>query len=183
MLNTRYIIFPDKDRNPIAQFNPEAMGNAWFVKAYKLVANADSEIVALTNFKPDSLAIVDQRYASFVKDFKFNNDTNASINLTYYSPNKLTYQYSSRTPQFTVFSDIYYDKGWNLYIDGKKHDYFRVNYVLRAAILPEGNHEVVFAFEPTSYYTGEKISLASSLLLLIFAIFVFYKELKPSEKA
>ncbi len=183
MLNTRYIIFPDKDRYPVAQFNPEALGNAWFVKSYQLVANADSEIMALTHFKPDSTAIVDQRFTSFVKDFQFGNDTTASISLTSYSPNKLTYQYSSLTPQFTVFSDIYYDKGWNLYVDGKKHDYFRVNYVLRAAILPEGTHEVVFAFEPSSYYAGEKISLASSLLLLIFAIFVFYKELKLSEKS
>ncbi|MCX7862767.1 MAG: YfhO family protein [Bacteroidales bacterium] len=181
MLNTRYIIYPDKDRNPVAQYNPEALGNAWFVKAYRMVENADSEIVALSKFKPDSVMIVDKRFAHFVKDFKYQHDSAAYIHLTYYSPNKLVYQYQSSTPQLTVFSDIYYDKGWNLYIDGKKYDYFRANYVLRAALLPKGKHEIIYSFEPTSYYTGEKISLASSLILLFFAIFVFYKEFKKIE--
>jgi hypothetical protein len=179
MLNTRYIIYPDKDKNLAVQFNPMALGNAWFVKAYKVVENADSEIEALSNFNPDSIAIVDKRFANYLNNFKYQKDTNAYIRLVEYSPNKLKYVYSSLYPQFTVFSDIYYDKGWNLYINGKKHDYFRVNYVLRASILPAGKYTLEFIFEPKSYYIGEKISLASSLILLILTIFVFYKELKP----
>jgi hypothetical protein len=178
MLNTRYIIFPDKDKNPAAQFNPLALGNAWFVKAYKIVENADSEIMALTNFKPDSIAIIDKRYSKFVDNFKYTLDTTAYIKLTFYSPNKLIYQYNSKTPQLTIFSEIFYDKGWNLYLNGIKHEYFRANYVLRASVLPQGNYTVEFRFEPSSYFIGEKISLASSLLLLVFAIFVFYKEYK-----
>jgi len=176
MLNTKYIIFKGQNQEPVAQYNPEALGNAWFVKAYKMVENADSEMAALTNFKADSVAIVDKRFANELKDFKFNPDTTAKIKLVFYSPNKLSYTYNAQSPQFTVFSDIYYDKGWNLYVDGKKSNYFRVNYVLRAAILPSGKHQIDFVFEPSSYYVGEKISLASSVLLLLFAIFVFYKE-------
>lgn len=180
MLNTRYFIFPDKDRNPVAQFNPEALGNAWFVKAYKLVENADSEIVALTHFKPDSVAIIDKRFSKHLENLTFSYDTSAYIKLVQYSPNKLTYEYQSKSPQLTMFSEIHYDKGWNMYINDKKYDYFRANYVLRAAVLPEGKHTIEFRFEPSSYFIGEKISLASSLLLLVFAIFVFYKELKIS---
>lgn len=176
MLNTKYIIFPGQDHQPAVQLNPDAMGNAWFVKAYKIVENADSELSALTHFKPDSVAIVDKRFENELKGFTFTNDSSAQIKLTSYSPNKLTYSYSSKNPEFTVFSDIYYDKGWNLYIDGKQSPYFRVNYVLRAAILPEGTHKIEFIFEPKSYYIGEKISLASSVILLLIAIFVFYKE-------
>jgi len=176
MLNTKYIIFPGQDRQPAVQLNPDALGNAWFVKAYKVVENADSELSALTNFKPDSVAIVDKRFENELKGFTFTNDSSAQIKLTNYSPNKLSYSYNSKNPQFTVFSDIYYDKGWNMYIDGKQSPYFRVNYVLRAAILPNGTHHVEFVFEPKSYFTGEKISLASSVILLLIAIFVFYKE-------
>lgn len=176
MLNTKYIIFQDKDHQPAVQYNPNSLGNAWFVKAYKIVANADSEMAAITNFKPDSIAIVDKRFESYIMNFKFNIDSTATIKLTYYSPNKLSYDYNAQWPQFTVFSDIYYDKGWNLYIDGKKSPYFRANYVLRAAILPSGKHQVDFVFEPSSYFVGENVSLASSLLLLFFAVFMVYKE-------
>jgi len=180
MLNTRYIIFPDKDRNPVPQLNPGALGNAWFVKTYQLVENADSELAALSTFRPDSVAIVDKRFQQYVSSFNYNKDTAAYIKLISYSPHKLIYDYYSTTPQLTVFSDIYYDKGWTLYIDGKKHDYFRANYVLRASVLPAGKHTIEFKFEPSTYYNGEKISLASSILLFILAIFALYKELYKS---
>ena len=54
-----------------------------------------------------------------------------------------------------------------MYIDGKESPYFRANYVLRAAQIPVGNHKIEFIFHPASYYTGEKISLAGSILLVL----------------
>ena len=77
-----------------------------------------------------------------------------------------------------AFSEIYYDKGWNLYLNGEEHPYFRANYVLRAMELPAGNHKIEFKFEPEKYFLGEKISLASSAVLIILLIFVAYRELK-----
>jgi uncharacterized membrane protein YfhO len=77
-----------------------------------------------------------------------------------------------------VFSEVYYDKGWNMYVDGVKKPYFRADYVLRAAQLEAGNHKVEFKFEPTSYYLGEKISLVGSILLLAALGFAFYSERK-----
>ena len=44
--------------------------------------------------------------------------------------------------------------------------------------IPSGSHTVEFKFEPSTYYTGEKISLASSSILVLMLIFVLYKELK-----
>ncbi|HIE15769.1 MAG TPA: hypothetical protein EYP69_02475, partial [Bacteroidales bacterium] len=44
MLNTKYFILPDNNNQPVVRQNPDALGNAWFVKGYQLVANADSEI-------------------------------------------------------------------------------------------------------------------------------------------
>jgi uncharacterized membrane protein YfhO len=32
---------------------------------------------------------------------------------------------------FAVFSEIYYDKGWQAYIDGNQAEFSNVNYVLR----------------------------------------------------
>jgi uncharacterized membrane protein YfhO len=73
-----------------------------------------------------------------------------------------------------VFSEIYYDKGWNSFIDGKPAPHFRANYVLRAMAVPKGKHTIEFRFEPEGYAIGEKVSLGSSLgLVLLFALGVF----------
>ena len=97
-----------------------------------------------------------------------------------YKPNHLTYKSEAATEQLAVFSEIYYEKGWNAFIDGKPAPHFRTNYVLRAMRIPAGKHIIEFKFEPKVYYTGEKISLAGSvLLLLLFAAGVFV-EVKKS---
>ena len=77
-----------------------------------------------------------------------------------------------------IFSEIYYDKGWNAYVDNKLTPHFRANYVLRGMQVPAGNHTVEFKFEPTSYYTGETVAYASSIILLLLLGFVSYKEFK-----
>lgn len=164
MLNTRYIIY-DLNSAPIR--NPHPLGNAWFVADFKIVGNADDEILAMKNFNPSETAIVDQRFISHIHEVNLTKETGGKIELTEYQPNYLKYEYSASSARFTVFSDIYYNKGWNAYIDGEPVSHFRVNYVLRALIVPEGKHTIEFKFEPKSYYTGNKISLASSLLLVL----------------
>ncbi|HOP13107.1 MAG TPA: YfhO family protein [Lentimicrobium sp.] len=170
MLNTKYYIVNDANRKPSLQINMDATGNAWFVNTYKMVENADQEIDALTNFSPESTAIVDKRFAQQLSGFSSMPDTNAFIQLTEYQPNKLKYKYQAATDQLTVFSEIYYDKGWKAFIDGKPAPYFRANYVLRAMIVPAGSHEIEFRFEPRVYFTGEKISFAGSLLLILLIL-------------
>jgi uncharacterized membrane protein YfhO len=78
----------------------------------------------------------------------------------------------------TVFSEIYYPKGWNAYVDGKLTAHIGVNYVLRGMVLPAGKHEVVFKFEPDAYYQGEKIAMAGSIMLFLFVIGGVFMQLK-----
>lgn len=170
MLNTKYFIVPGENKQPEARINFEALGNAWFVRDVKMVKNADEEINALDTFRPKETAIVDQRFESFIKGHPFSFDSTAVINLKSYSPNHLTYEYSSVSSQLAVFSDIYYDKGWHAYIDGKESPYFRVDYILRAMMVPAGKHSIEFRFHPKVYYTGEKISLAGSSILILAAL-------------
>ncbi len=182
MLNTKYFIVPGPDKQPMAQRNYEALGNAWTVKQIKWVKNADEEINALNEFSPSTEAVIDERFKSQLEGKTFGGDSSATINLKSYKPNELVYEYNGgTTPQFVVFSEIYYDKGWDAYIDGKPADYVRCNYVLRGMLLPEGKHEIVFKFYPKSYHTGEKIALAGSILLLILVGFGIYKEIKINQ--
>lgn len=167
MLNTKYFIVPGKDREPVVQRNMYALGNAWFVSAYKLVDNADQEIDALKDFNPADTAIIDKRFSKMLEGYKPGKDTLSKITLTEYNPNLLKYDYHATKDLLAVFSEIHYDKGWNAYVDGKLTPHFRVNYVLRGMVAPAGKHSIEFRFEPKSFYTGEKISLAGSLLLLL----------------
>ncbi|HPA31709.1 MAG TPA: YfhO family protein, partial [Bacteroidia bacterium] len=170
MLNTKYLIVSDKGQQPVAQLNPGAIGAAWFVDTVKTVENADAEIKALENFNPRTIAFVDKRFENTLKSFAPQHDSTATIKLNSIVCNHLVYETQTALPQFCVFSEIYYDKGWNAYIDGQKADYVRANYVLRAMAVPAGKHKIEFKFEPEVYFTGEKISLAGSIvLLLLFA--------------
>jgi len=182
MLNTRYFIVPDQKRNPVAQYNPGALGNAWFVNAYQLVENADSELKALTGFKPDSLAVIDKQFAPLLGNEKPEKDSLDFIRLDTYAPNALSYSYKSKNPALAVFSEIYYPKGWNAYVDGNLTPHFRADYVLRAMVLPAGDHKVIFKFEPKAFFIGEKISLFSSIALIALILVLAFTEILRTRK-
>jgi len=182
MLNAKYFILPNQQSGePMAQPNPGALGNAWFVGEIKWVPNADTEIKALSDFDPSKTIIIDERFRKEA-DVKFSFDSAASIKLTSYNPDALAYDYQSASPQMTVFSEVFYDKGWNAYVDGVLQPHFRANYVLRAMVLPSGKHKIEFKFEPQSYYTGEKISLAGSILLFLFAGGLLFMHFRKNRK-
>jgi len=178
MLNTKYIITQDPKTGAYKmQNNATAAGHAWIVQRIQYVKDADEEMKAISSFDPKTEAIVDNRYKSVIDDKReIGSDASAFIKLESYHPDHLVYNYSAPRDVIAVFSEIYYDKGWNMYVDNIKKPYFRADYVLRAAQLEAGNHKVEFKFEPVSYYMGEKISLAGSLLLLGALGFAFYGE-------
>ncbi|MFC2116181.1 YfhO family protein [Bacteroidota bacterium] len=170
MLNTKYFILPVQNGEPAARENPEALGNAWFVKRISQVTSADEEIAALDNFDPSEEAIIDERWAEYIQEFSFAEDSNASIILTEYRPNRLEFEFRSEVDQLTVFSDIYYEKGWNVSIDGEPAENFRANYILRAMVIPAGSHEIVFHFDPSTYHVGRTFTATSSILLLLLSL-------------
>lgn len=167
MLNTKYLIL-DPSRAPL--LNPYASGNVWFVKDVVWVEDANEEIKVLSQYDLKTSAIIDKRFKNQFSFSTLESDSLASIQLTSYEPNYLTYQSSSSTSQLAVFSEIYYQKGWNAYIDGEKVPHARANYVLRALEIPSGSHVIEFKFEPSSYFIGKKISLFSSLLMILLLL-------------
>lgn len=172
MLNTKYVITGQG-----LQVNPEAAGNAWFVKGVKLVANANEEILALKNFKAADTAVVDQRFRNEVRPFT--PDSAAAIHLVSYSPDHLVYSSNAGSDQLAVFSEIYYPDGWQSYIDGRAVPHFRADYLLRAMMVPAGTHKIEFRFEPASVPLGRTVSATGSVLLFLLigaAGFVAYRK-------
>ncbi len=164
MLNAKYIIY-SPDAPPVK--NPKALGNVWFVERDSMVKNANAELAAINNFDPSKVAIINDVFKNQIRQSEYPSSTGDTISLEKYEPDRLSYKYHTSGERLAVFSEIYYPKGWECTIDGKASDYFRTDFILRGMILPGGDHEVVFQFKPAAYYTGNKISLASSILLFL----------------
>jgi hypothetical protein len=179
MLNTKYIIWPGREQ-PIAITNPQANGNAWFVKKITVVANADSEMVYLykTNTKTD-VVIQQKNKEGIITSNNYKAD--GKITLQSYKPNALVYETQSTDKEFAVFSEIYYPKGWNAYIDGNVTPYACVDYLLRGMEIPAGKHKVEFKFEPAIYKTGNTISIIGSILVLLSVAGAIYLSTKNKE--
>ena len=186
MLNTKYIIANDprqyqenKPYPPIARVNPHALGNAWAVSNVETVKTANDEILKLRDIDPATTAVVSEEFGAMVPtDF---GGGNFNIELTDYHPNRLSYNSNSDKAQLVLFSEFYYGKGWNAYIDDKPVDHFRANYVLRALSVPAGQHKIDFRFEPTSYFVGNTISLIAILILFAVLGWVIFQQFKTKE--
>ncbi len=170
MLNTKYFIVSGEDGKAQAQYNAQALGNAWFVSDIQWVGSAEEEMKALDSFNPLDTAVIDTRFKTTLGDIpaltKIPGDT---IRLTSYKPNELTYTANSVNGGLAVFSEIYYPKGWKVTIDGKPVKEIRADYVLRALYIPGGTHDIVFRFDPDSVKISERIAfIALALIGLLF---------------
>jgi uncharacterized membrane protein YfhO len=115
--------------------------------------------------------------------YSFGKDSAASITLTKYGLQDLSYQSKNSKAGLAVFSDIYYPYGWKAYVDGKETEIMKANYVLRAIKIPAGEHKVEFKFHPDSFYKGSGIAAICSLLIFVlsgFSLFKLFKS-KPEE--
>ena len=183
MLNVKYVIQQDEEGKNIPSLNPDANGNAWFVNKLIEVKSADAEIKALENLDVKKEAVVNTSRFTTINRFNFHTDSLAAVALTDYKPNHLTYRSTNPNAGILVFSEMYYENGWNAYIDGQPKDHFRVNYVLRALNVPGGDHTIEFKFEPQVIKKGSQITLASSIILgLIILGGIGYSVRRSSKK-
>ena len=174
MLNTKYIIFPDNEGTLRVQQNNEANGHAWYIDEIKFVDSADDEIRALDSLKTDQEVVIESVFQDELEKYSFKKDSTASISLQKYKANELVYKSNSNKTQLAVFSEMYYKNGWNAYVDGEKTQIIRANYVLRALVVPKGEHIIEFKFEPTVIKQGNTITLVSYVLLVLIPLGWFF---------
>jgi len=179
MLNTKYIIYP-KDNQMSYYPNFDAFGNAWIASDIQWVATPNEEIDAIATTDVKNVAIVNEEFKNLVADFK-PSPAEGTIQLVDYKPNQLTYNFDSSKDELVVFSEIWTQKGWTMKIDGVESPLFRADYILRSAIIPAGQHEIVMRYEPKIWKLGNTIQFITSFILvagLIMAIYMTYKKRK-----
>ena len=170
MLNTKYIISPDGE----VVLRESALGAAWFVDAVLGVRGAAEEIQSLGLVDLASTAVVDERDLPNQTAFS----TEGEIALVEYAPNRLKYHYTATEPVFAVFSEIFYDKGWSVAVDGEPADALRVDYILRGIELPAGEHIVEWSFRAPHWGFVNFVTVVCSLLVLAALALAVYKNKK-----
>ena len=169
MLNTKYMIFGDAEK-PEAVTNPQSNGNAWFVSDLKFVKNPNEEIKQIGEVDTKKIAIISQDDQKYFEGKEIAADSTAFLNLTKYQPNELEFKSQSKTPQLAVLSEIYYPKGWKMFIDNKEVPYIKADYLLRAVHVPAGNHTLKMIFAPEVIAKGKLISMICFGLFLLLSL-------------
>lgn len=162
MLNARYFIVGDT----AAHYNPEALGNAWFIDHLSYVATPNEEMSFMDDFNPATEAVADKRFEAILGAASPNAEGDTIFETTY-SPKALTYHAESRNGGIAVFSEVYFPWGWKATIDGKDAEIGRVNYVLRAMRIPAGSHTVHFEFAPDSVTATETMAYIAIIVIYI----------------
>ncbi len=162
MLNTKYFIVEGEGK-PVAMLNDGANGAAWFVEEIAYATSAKEEMMLLDGVDTEYTAIVNVEYAPLLKDVTLSEGV---ISLVKYKPNNLVYRYTSSEGGLCVFSEIYYDKGWRAYIDGREANYLRVDWLLRGMVVPAGSHTIEWRFRAPMFTLVEGVTLCFSLIIL-----------------
>ena len=163
MLNTKYII----TRQGVIP-NPDALGNAWFVNNVQFVPTPDDESAALNTIDLRTTAVADEQFREVLSCTTHPSAADEII-LTEYKPNALTYHATTSADRVAVFSEIYYPEGWHIYVDGKEIRLGRVNYVLRAAVIPAGDHTIKMEFVPNAL-KWDKLGYALVIIAILLSI-------------
>lgn len=188
MLNTRYLMVNTQGNQATPLRRTSALGSCWFVQGIRTVDNANAEILALNSFNPYDTAIVDQsQWADRVAGLTFApRDSSESIQRihTYpQTPDRLTYKSHTSSSRLAVFSEVFYAPDWRAYIDGQPTEYLRVDYILRAIVVPAGDHTIEFVNEAPTLHRNDTISLIVGIIMLLLmagALVVVYRKPQSS---
>jgi hypothetical protein len=171
MLNVRYLVAQgqlpsdrfdlvstDEGKRTLTYENPHPLPRAFFVKKV-VVAHNDSETFAALNavsFDVSSMAVVEKPLPQ-----ELTPTDGAAAEVIEYTSRKIVVKASTSSPALLVLSEVYYPAGWRAFLDGKETEIFRTNYILRSVLVPSGQHEIVFSFEPAMYGLGWVLSRGS----------------------
>lgn len=180
MLNTRYFIVPDASGQPMVQRNVAALGNVWFVDSVRWVNSPDEEIRALYDFEPSQTAVIDREWTDKVGSVQAEyppvDPAVDKVELVYYQPNHLKYEYTASASRPMVFSEVYY-KTWKAFVDGEEVPLYRVDYILRGITAPQGRHTVelkchneIIAKSGILTNIGSGLNVAAILLIVAMLI-------------
>ena len=81
---------------------------------------------------------------------------------------------SSNKEALLVLADLYYP-GWEAYVDDQLVEYYPVNLIQRALVVPEGDHTVEMRYSPLVYERGKAVSAWSHFIVLVAVFLLLFQ--------
>ncbi len=175
MLNTKYLVTGQPlvaaGLTPVAESeggylyrNETALPRAFLVDSVRVMSDkADIfEVLRDPGFEPQKYAILEKPFAERLGPLG-----DSSVEITLHTPHRIEMAVETAAPCLLVVSEIYYPPGWSAEVDGSPSEIYKTNYMLRSVVVPEGRHEVVMSFDPSSFAIGHLVSRIASFLVLV----------------
>lgn len=130
--------------------NNKSMSRAVLVSNYKVIKSPEKIIdeVFSGNFDYENQVIVEEDPLVLKKELKIK-----QAEIRDYSSNYVDIRTKSDQDSLLLVTDNYYP-GWKAYVDGKVAKIFRADYTFRSIVVPKGEHDVEFVYEPDSFRVG-----------------------------
>ncbi|CUU10468.1 membrane protein YfhO [Candidatus Kryptobacter tengchongensis] len=160
-------------------FNPNYLPRAFFVNRYQV----EKPLNILLKMKNGEFNPKDLLFLEDTLNLKIDPPAeNAYVEVVEYQIQKITLKAKATGNNLLFLSETWYPK-WKCYIDGKETPIYKANYVFRAVVVPDGEHEIVFIYQDDKFELGSKISLALSasvLIGLLISLIPYVKKLRIS---
>lgn len=170
MLGVKYIItdqpygvdgftLVNQSENEFVYKNDNALPRVYFVNNVEMKSGKEIlDLIKNDSFDPKKIAYVEE------KDFDIKSDSTSSVEIKNYLDEKISVETNSKGKEFLFFGTTYLP-AWNAYVDGNEAKTYKTNYGFIGVIVPEGKHNVEFAYEPKGFSIGKTISLILNILL------------------
>lgn len=152
-----------EDSEYVLYRNTENVGHMFVFKNVIPIENSGDFVVAekqTINFVEN--AYIDSKYESYSME-----NGGGSISNIRETNNSITAEVYIESEQALVgFSESFYP-GWKAYIDGKKTEIIAVNDLIQGIFVPQGEHKILFVYEPLSLLIGLLISIVTFLIMIL----------------
>ncbi len=165
MLNTKFILSTQPVQAPFLEevktFGSEsiyrlegALPRAWFVSHWRILP-AEEQLPSVIDptFRPDSLALIEQDPGIIP------GGAGRIVSITRPNAEQMEMKVEVDQDALLVISEVFYEPGWKILIDGSPSPSLRVNYVLMGVPVEQGIHEVTLVYDSRAERLGSTLAL------------------------
>ncbi|HZK78599.1 MAG TPA: YfhO family protein, partial [Gemmatimonadaceae bacterium] len=147
--------------------NNAALDRAYLVPNVQVITRTDSALKFMQSpaFNPRTVAVVDRPIGTTLPTTLLVHSTTIKVK----ESDKVVIHTTANRPALLVLADVY-AHGWKAWVDDKPAPIVITNVAFRGVVVPEGQHDVRFEFDPDALFTGMWISGVLFILLIIYGI-------------
>lgn len=128
------------------------------------------DIIVISGDTSMNASVYTLESSRFIEAFNILN--NNSLNVSEFTNNKITGTVNA-SKDATLICSIPYDKGWSVYIDGKKAETNDIYGALISVNVPAGEHTVTLKYMPVNFILG--CIITSLCIIILIGIYTFKK--------